>query len=118
MDVATICVGVWAGAQSILAAEFGSLCDSQGTMVWGIFKGCHVTYGFVCHGIGCFHEHHCLDADDNTRAPVFTELSEEGSQLVDVGKWLVCDFFDTSEKIVKSHCIRLEGDLGVRSELL
>jgi hypothetical protein len=31
MDVATICVGVWASAQSILAAKFGSLCDSQGT---------------------------------------------------------------------------------------
>ena len=87
-------------------------------MVWGIFKGCHVTDRFVCHGIRCFHEHHCLDADDNTGAPVFTEVSEEGSQLVDVGKWLVGDFFDTSEKIVKSHCIRLESYLGVWSELL
>ena len=45
-------------------------------------------------------------------------MSEEGSQLVDVGKWLVGDFFDTSEKIVKSHCIRLEDYLGVTSELL
>jgi hypothetical protein len=41
---------------------------------------------FVCHSIRCFHEHHCLDADDNTGAPVFIEVSEEGSQLVDVGK--------------------------------
>ena len=86
MDVATICVGIWAGAQSILAAEFGSLCDDQGTMVWGILKGCHVTDRFGCHSIRCFHEHHWLDADDNTWAPVFTEVSEEGSQLVDVGK--------------------------------
>jgi hypothetical protein len=52
------------------------------------------------------------------RAPVFTEVGEEGSQLVDVGKWLVCDFFNTSEKIVESHCIRLEGYLGVGRELL
>ena len=118
MNVATVSVGVWAGAQSVLAAEFGSLCYNQGTMMWGIFKGCHVADGFVCHCIRCFHQHHFQDADGNTRASVFVEVIEEGSQLVDVGKWLMCDFLNTSETIVKSHCISLESDLWVRSELL
>jgi hypothetical protein len=76
-----------------------SLCDSQGTVVWGIFKGSNVTYRFVCDCIGGFHKHHSLDADDNTWARILTEVGEEGSQLVDVGKWLVCDFFNTTEKI-------------------
>ena len=88
MYVAAVCVGIGASAQTILAAEFGSLCDSQGTVVWGIFKGSHVTYRFVCDCIGGFHKHHSLDADDNTWARILTEVGEEGSQLVDVGKWL------------------------------
>jgi hypothetical protein len=54
--------------------------------VWGIFKGSHVTYRFVCDCIGGFHKHHSLDAKDNTWARILTEVGEEGSQLVYVGK--------------------------------
>ena len=60
MDVATICIGIWARSQSILAAKFGSLCDSQCMMMWGMVKGCHVADGFIRHSVCCFHQHNCL----------------------------------------------------------
>ena len=74
-------------------------------MMWGIVKGCHVADGFIRHSVRCFHQHHCLDADGNTRTRVFVEVGEEGSQLVDVGKWLMCYFLNTTEKIVKFDSI-------------
>ena len=105
MDVATVCIGIRACALAILAAEFGSLCDSQCMMMWGIVKGCHIANRFIRHSVCFFHEHHCLDADRNTGTRIFVEMGEEGSQLVHVGKWLVGDFLNTPEKIVEFDCI-------------
>jgi hypothetical protein len=70
-------------------------------MVWGILKGCHVTDGFIRHSVCDFYQHHCLDADGNTRTRVFVEVGEEFNQLVNVGKWLMRYFLKTAEKIVK-----------------